>query len=138
MKQENVGINSSFSRMPALVRESVNSLQPAIYLVSFWWLVVKNKKNTISAGSTFWKTTQKRTLRPIMNGLKMHWSSGTVFCQIRPQFNGHLCTFGQNPPNHHHSDHHDIVSENQQATSLVSNIPRAFSLTVPFYRMKKP
>ena len=78
MKQENVGINSSFSRMPALVRESVNSLQPAIYLVSFWWLVVKNKKNTISAGSTFWKTTQKRTLHPIMNGLKVHWSSGSV------------------------------------------------------------
>ena len=36
MKQENVGINSSLSRMPALVRESVNSLQPAINLVSFW------------------------------------------------------------------------------------------------------
>ena len=35
MKQENVGINSSLSRMPALVRESVNSLQPAINLVSF-------------------------------------------------------------------------------------------------------
>ena len=104
MKQENVGINSSLSRMPALVRESVNSLQPAINLVSFrsW---SKTKEHHISWINILEDNT-KTNSSPNNEWFESALVKWKCFCQIRPQFNGHLCTFGQNPPHHHHSDHH--------------------------------